>query len=89
MKNAHIFGWAATGANGVLASMMSAYAAADTMSRDVLPDYPQPDLDAVPVEELRREDHAMGVDEEEIRRGREAELGGMRLFLEIRTPSRQ
>ena len=62
--------------------MMNAYAAADTMSRDVLPGSepvelieeivlnPQPDLDAVPVEGLQREDHAMGVDEEEIRRGR-------------------
>ncbi|KAF9447075.1 FAD/NAD(P)-binding domain-containing protein [Macrolepiota fuliginosa MF-IS2] len=66
LKNMYASGWAATGAKGVLAStMMNAYAAADTVLGDVLPDRepeepkvlvedillnPNPDLDGVPRE---------------------------------------
>jgi adrenodoxin-NADP+ reductase len=66
LKNVYASGWAATGAKGVLAStMINAYAAADTILGDVLPDRePEepkdlieevvlnttPDLDSVPRE---------------------------------------
>lgn len=66
LKNVYASGWAATGAKGVLAStMINAYAAADTVLGDVLPDRepeepkelvedvvlnPNPDLDVVPKE---------------------------------------
>ncbi|KXN83761.1 NADPH:adrenodoxin oxidoreductase, mitochondrial [Leucoagaricus sp. SymC.cos] len=66
LRNVYASGWAATGAKGVLAStMINAYAAADTLLGDVLPDRereepkklvedvvlnPDPDLNAVPRE---------------------------------------
>lgn len=66
LRNVYASGWAATGAKGVLAStMINAYAAADTVLGDVLPDRepeepkvlvedvvlnPDPGLDAIPKE---------------------------------------
>ncbi|KAF5350173.1 hypothetical protein D9756_009147 [Leucocoprinus leucothites] len=66
LRNVYASGWAATGAKGVLAStMINAYATANTVLGDVLPDRepeepkelvedvvlnPDPDLDAVPIE---------------------------------------
>ncbi|KAF7761232.1 hypothetical protein Agabi119p4_10641 [Agaricus bisporus var. burnettii] len=66
LKNVYASGWAATGSKGVLAStMINAYAAADTVLGDVLPDRepeepknlledvvlnPNPELDSIPKE---------------------------------------
>jgi len=117
LKNVYASGWAATGAKGVLAStMMSAYAAADTILRDTLPSSepaelieeivlnPEPDLDTIPVEveqglmegTITQYGDWKRIDEEEMRRGREAgkererlSWEEMRLFLEIRIASEQ